>query len=355
MLNISDDLQKSEAISFATELKEKVVAGENFETLIKKYSDDEGTRLLEGNLGTSDGSLFPSQFEKVLSSLKIGEVSDPVVLNESVHLLKLTDIQNPQPEDFDSMKKLLEETLSKEETYDLFLNIVEKASDLMFSSVTLEELSKELEIEIKETNFFTRTESESIFRDSLLSEKIFRDPNIQKGQLSELIELNDQRAVIFKIVDFQNKEVKDFDSVAGQAKEQLKEKLIEKKLTSLQLKILQGLKEGKTLKNISSENRLNNNVVSYKQLGRNSSLFPSSVLTEIFNAPRSSQPVSFSSATLPGGNKIIFVLDKINESSETLSNEDTQELENFYLGVRSESDLADIQVGMLQEAKVVRY
>ena len=86
MVKITDEVEKIEAISLAENLKKQIQSGEEFETLVDKYSEDEGTKNFGGDLGISDGTAFPPEFESALLDLKIGQVSDPVVLDNSIHL-----------------------------------------------------------------------------------------------------------------------------------------------------------------------------------------------------------------------------------------------------------------------------
>ena len=94
MLNIDEGENKSEVIALAKELKSQVTAGSNFLELVKEYSDDEGTKDNGGELGVTDGSVFPPEFEEVIALMEEGSLSDPVELDESIHLLLLKDTQD---------------------------------------------------------------------------------------------------------------------------------------------------------------------------------------------------------------------------------------------------------------------
>ncbi|GIS75027.1 MAG: hypothetical protein CM1200mP12_07460 [Gammaproteobacteria bacterium] len=49
--------------------------------------------------------LFPEEFEIALEQLKEGQVSNPIALEESVHLVKLTNFQAPIPDEYESRKE----------------------------------------------------------------------------------------------------------------------------------------------------------------------------------------------------------------------------------------------------------
>lgn len=352
MIKINEEVSEAKAVSMANDLKKKISSGEDFEVLVAEYSEDEGTKNFEGNLGVSDGSAFPKEFEIALLDLKVGEISGPVVLDRSVHLLKLTEVKNPEPEDFESMKGNLKEDLEEELATSDFLNTLEVAADLTFSLNNLDALSEEMQIAVKETDFFSKEKPAKNFSDETLLEKIFSDSGIQEGQLSELIELNKELAVIFEVVDFKYPKTKDFENVKELVKKELRTKLLKEQMVLQQSKILSLLKKGETLQEISNQEGLK--VESYKKVSRDSSLFPRTALLEIFNTPRSSELISYSTAPLKGEDRVVFTIDAINDSSEKISNQELESFQNIFLEERSESELLDLQSRMLEEASITR-
>ena len=351
MINITIERHKQDAISLANDLRKKLESGENFESLIKEYSEDEGTKNSDGFLGVSDGSAFSPEFELALEGLEKGEVSQPIVLESSVHLLKLTDIQKPTPEKYNLIQEKLKENLIEQIAYQEFTDLLELAADLTFSLDNLELLSEELKLEIKTKDFFSRTEAEGIFKESILLDAIFNDSTIKKGNLSELIEIDDQNAIILEVTNFQEQETKDFEVVEEEAKTKLIDELSRERLESLQSKILGLLEQGSSLDDVSKENKIK--VQTYKSVTRDSSLFTRNVLLEIFNEPRSNLGKFYSSVSFANGDILIFRLDGVQDSSQEFVGEQKESLKNFFLAERSESELADLRINMQEVASVV--
>lgn len=351
MINITIERHKQDAISLANDLRKKLESGENFESLIKEYSEDEGTKNSDGFLGVSDGSAFSPEFELALEGLEKGEVSQPIVLESSVHLLKLTDIQKPTPEKYNLIQEKLKENLIEQIAYQEFTDLLELAADLTFSLDNLELLSEELKLEIKTKDFFSRTEAEGIFKESILLDAIFNDSTIKKGNPSELIEIDDQNAIILEVTNFQEQETKGFEVVEEEAKTKLIDELSRERLESLQSKILGLLEQGSSLDDVSKENKIK--VQTYKSVTRDSSLFTRNVLLEIFNEPRSNLGKFYSSVSFANGDILIFRLDGVQDSSQEFVGEEKESLKNFFLAERSESELADLRINMQEVASVV--
>ncbi len=66
-------------------------AGENFEELATKYSDDTSTKDKGGDLGFFERRQMVKEFDEKAFSMKVGEISEPIQTNFGFHIIKLTD------------------------------------------------------------------------------------------------------------------------------------------------------------------------------------------------------------------------------------------------------------------------
>ena len=350
MINISSERTKDQALDLANQIKKKIDSGDDFKSLVEEYSEDEGTKNTGGSLGISDGSAFPEEFEIALEQLKEGQVSNPIALEESVHLVKLTNFQAPIPDEYESRKEEIKQNLIEQAASTEYVDSLELAAELTFTNDSLDSLSQELNLEIKTKDFFSRAEAEKPFKDTELLNLIFNDLSIKEGNLSELIEIDNQYGVIFELEDFQEEKTKDFESVKNQAQDLLTNKLTEEKIEGLKAKLLAGLEAGSSLEVIAKENQLK--VDSYKSINRDSSLFTRNVLLEIFNEPKSSIGKSYSYASMLNGDEIVFRLDKVTQLNTEVSDEEKDSLKNFFLEDRAETELVTLQTSMQESSSV---
>ena len=350
MINISSERTKDQALDLANQIKKKIDSGDDFTSLVEEYSEDEGTKNTGGSLGISDGSAFPEEFEIALEQLKEGQVSNPIALEESVHLVKLTNFQAPIPDAYESRKEEIKQNLIEQAASAEYVDSLELAAELTFTNDSLDSLSQELNLEIKTKDFFSRAEAEKPFKDTELLNLIFNDLSIKEGNLSELIEIDNQYGVIFELEDFQEEKTKDFESVKNQAQDLLTNKLTEEKIEGLKAKLLAGLEAGSSLEDIAKENQLK--VDSYKSINRDSSLFTRNVLLEIFNEPKSSIGKSYSYASLLNGDEIVFRLDKVTQLNTEVSAEEKDSLKNFFLEDRAETELVTLQTSMQESSSI---
>ncbi len=85
------DAQKEDAKRRLNELRERIVAGEDFNVLAQKYSEDPSARSNGGEMGfVGRGAMVP-QFEAMGFKLRKGEISQPFESPFGIHIMQLID------------------------------------------------------------------------------------------------------------------------------------------------------------------------------------------------------------------------------------------------------------------------
>jgi parvulin-like peptidyl-prolyl isomerase len=84
------DLTEPEALAKAQDIRAKIVAGADFATLAKAESDDTGSAVKGGDLGSFKHKQMVPPFDQAAFSLPIGEVSEPVRSDFGYHLIKIS-------------------------------------------------------------------------------------------------------------------------------------------------------------------------------------------------------------------------------------------------------------------------
>ncbi len=82
---------KLETKKFLQQIKNQVLAGEDFEQLAKAHSEDKSSALDGGNLGWSTPGMFVPEFEATMNNIAIGEISEPFESQFGWHILQVTD------------------------------------------------------------------------------------------------------------------------------------------------------------------------------------------------------------------------------------------------------------------------
>ena len=109
----------------AKTLIDKISSGDKFAKLAKENSKDKGSAEKGGDLGYfSRGKMVP-EFERAALNLKVGELSAPVKTRFGFHVIKLTDIKEGEPADFDQSKAAIQKQLVNQKRKGLFDSYVE--------------------------------------------------------------------------------------------------------------------------------------------------------------------------------------------------------------------------------------
>jgi parvulin-like peptidyl-prolyl isomerase len=87
----ADEKTVNEKKALATELRQRILKGEDFAKLAKEYSDDTGTKDKGGDLGFFSKGQMVKEFEDAAFSLKPGEVSDVIKTKYGFHIIQVLD------------------------------------------------------------------------------------------------------------------------------------------------------------------------------------------------------------------------------------------------------------------------
>jgi peptidyl-prolyl cis-trans isomerase SurA len=91
LINTSDDTRDSDAISRLRQLRDRIEGGEDFASVAKTHSDDRASALQGGDLGwVSKGQMVP-EFEEVMTSSPIGELSQAFHSEFGWHILQVLE------------------------------------------------------------------------------------------------------------------------------------------------------------------------------------------------------------------------------------------------------------------------
>ena len=118
MLDVANYPSKEEAINKISEIKSKLDSGSlTFVDAVAEFSEDDATVASGGDLGFSAGFAFPEEFESALKGMSLNATSNLIDLEDTLHILKLTELIEPEIKSFaESAKELRAEFIASEAT-----------------------------------------------------------------------------------------------------------------------------------------------------------------------------------------------------------------------------------------------
>tara|TARA_B100001057_G_scaffold114175_5_gene112543 strand:- start:16740 stop:18593 length:1854 start_codon:yes stop_codon:yes gene_type:complete len=97
---IRGNYEDEESFNEKVLLAEEALGKQSFENVVQNFSDDEGTLQENGDLGFTDGEVFPEEFELVIAALSEGDISEKIFYEGNVHFLKITDVSGVEIQEF---------------------------------------------------------------------------------------------------------------------------------------------------------------------------------------------------------------------------------------------------------------
>ena len=200
LLEINDERTAEQAEAELTALRERIVAGEAFADLAGEYSEDPGSAVNGGNLGSMSKGVFVPEFEETLWVLEEGELSQPVKTDFGFHLILLNEISLDEYPEFAVMRAEIDTRLRRAQAEALFLERFRELDSLAFEQPdSLDGISEALALEVKTANGVTRNAGSGIFGNVELRGALFSDDVLNNSYNSSAIEYTDNRAVVARV------------------------------------------------------------------------------------------------------------------------------------------------------------
>ena len=221
MIAKSDD----DAVRIAQEVYEDLINGViDFTEAVKRYSDDEASIETAGDLGYSSGDAFPQEFEDTIKELSLNQISSPIDLGETIHIIKVTETLKSEAESKKSFADNLRQEFVNEEAGLLMGQAMIDAEELVLSGGDLNSIVDTLQLKVQSTKAITESEfSESIIADA----RPFFDAELVEGDI-EVIEVQDGFYVIElnsieppKVISFKDSRQKAINEVRAQKADEL--------------------------------------------------------------------------------------------------------------------------------------
>ena len=218
LISISDEVTEEDALAKVIDLKAQIDAGEDFAALAKENSDDEGSAAEGGDLGFSGKGVYVSGFEDALFSMAEGQVSEPVKTEFGYHLIKLLAVQVNDPPALAERAPALEEELLSEKRDQRYVDMVQQLADISYSSADLVDPADELGLELKELFGVSRETRDALFSEPKVQRALFDEENLSGEHNSEVIELDDGVALVFKVAAYHEASTKSLEQVRDQVR-----------------------------------------------------------------------------------------------------------------------------------------
>jgi len=345
------DIAGSEAdtIAAATAARQRILDGEDFGVVALELSVDTISAEEGGDIGYTDGSAFPAAVEEALTVLGLNEISEPVVSEFGVHLIKLTeDAENVFPP-IEEARERIEREIKSSEVELIYAERLEDLSNLAFETGDLLAISEDLGLETQTSDAFPRNGGSGFFANPAVVAEAFSDSVLLQGNNSEVVELNPSQSIVLRLLQYTEATVEPFDEVKPQIAVIIRTEMETEATQVLGDEIRDALAAGEPVDEILSANELEWIVEEGAQ--RSSLNLNREIIDQVFSMPAPAEgETETAGITLANGSYAVVELNQVNAGQ--VSDLEESEQERLQASLLQQLGNRDIQafVANLREA-----
>ena len=315
--NYSSD---EDAFNVINEVMLKLNSGDSFSNLAKEFSEDIVSKDNNGDLEYFDAEIFPEEFAVALKNMNLNDVSEIVELDETFHILKITEFNEFDLMTLEQMRDSIVQELIQSESSALMNDDYEIIDEMIFSGSSLVSISTSLSKELLEKKQLTQSNFDFILTEQNIKDFIFSpDSDLNKPNIFSV----EDSIIVIQIEDITEPKLLAIDKVQNEIVEYLSLQKTNDKMNLLMSELAIAKEEG------SIENFLNAydflSKESFVAIKRYSSLLPREVISKVFEVlPGSSVSIDSSN-----GDKYFVDLININKPSQELIEESYDQYKTF--------------------------
>jgi len=253
LVEINGDRDLEQAQTRATEAAQAIAAGGSFAEVAAQYSDDPGSADAGGDLGVVSKGALPEEMEEAIASLEPGMVSDPVVTDAGVHLIKVSDVVREQ--DLPTLEELAEQIRAdlKQGRAETLLNEdVARLEELLYEHSDMTVPAEQVGIEVITTDWVSLSSLPEPLSARQVQQALNSDQVRKDRHNSDLIETAPGEYLAVSILDDKAAEPLPLEDVSFAIRERLKGERAADRVQELSAQAEEKLQQGASLDEIAA-------------------------------------------------------------------------------------------------------
>ncbi len=205
-------------------LAEVQKAPAQFAELARKNSQDTGSAAKGGDLDYFGRGAMVKPFEDAVYALKKGEISGLVETEFGFHIIRLTDIQQPEQKSFESQRAKLELEVRAQLAQRKFAEAAEQFTNIVYEqSDSLKPVAERLKLEVQQAVNLGReaVAGNTAVNNPKLLAAVFSQDSIEKKRNTEAVELAPNVLAAARITSYSPARTLPLDEVKARVREQL--------------------------------------------------------------------------------------------------------------------------------------
>ena len=313
LFEVGADLAEADVLTLAREIQQRILEGEDFEALALEFSSDIVSAEEGGDIGYTDGSAFPSEIEEALEILAVNEVSDPIITEFGVHLVKLTEDSENSFQPYEEVVDRIERDKKSAEIELIYAERLQNLSNLAFETGDLLTISEELNLPILQSEPIGRSGGSAIYSNQELIAAAFSDEVLMDGNNSDVVELGTGQAVVLRIQEFNEAAVPTLEEVQPEIAVIIRTEMEREEVQKVGENLLDAAERGEGLDELLNANELE--WIVEEDIERNSFTVNREIVTKAFGMPRPTALPELTTITLDNGTFVLLELNQVNSGA----------------------------------------
>ena len=313
LFEVGADLAEADVLTLARETQQRILEGEDFEALALEFSSDIASAEEGGDIGYTDGSAFPSEIEEALEILAVNEVSDPIITEFGVHLVKLTEDSVNSFQPYEEVVDRIERDKKSAEIELIYAERLQNLSNLAFETGDLLTISEELNLPVLQSEPIGRSGGSAIFSNQELIAAAFSDEVLIDGNNSDVVELGTGQAVVLRIQEFNEAAVPTLEEVQPEIAVIIRTEMEREEVQKVGENLLDAAERGEGLDELLKANELE--WIVEEDIERNSFTVNREIVTKVFGMPRPTALPELTTITLDNGTFVLLELNQVNSGA----------------------------------------
>ena len=294
----------------------RIAQGEDFAELAKEVSNDTFSGENGGDLDFLEAGVMEPSFDEAAYELAaVGDTTELVKTSFGYHVIKLTELKKQVVQSLAEVTAELKAKVSNEKAQDKFYTQTQEMARVSFEFPdSLEDAASEVNTKIETSMWLSNSgtsNNEAPFNDPKVLEAAFSELVLQEELNSDIIELNDNEALVLRLNTYQEANVKPLAEVQTQ----IEKILVAQKATEKAQETMEGLLVQFKAGNDITE-QLTKNYVSFttkENVARYSADLDQSITREAFVLPHPTEgTISASTVALSNGDLALVEVQAVN-------------------------------------------
>ena len=268
-----------QALESIKNIEDLLTSGNDFSSIAAEYSEDIVTKDIGGDLDYFEKDIFPVEFDDAIQSLELNEYSKIIELDDTFHILKVTEKNIQEPLSEDQVKDDLIKELIETESLALMQDDFDESENMILNNNSLEEIASDLSKDISNSQLYTSSNYDFELTESEIKNYLFSPDSLKNVPYA--IELSD-RVIVLAINEVNEPALQDFDVVEESISDMLSQSKAVEKIVLMTNEINAITDKEEIMSFIGAYNYVAEE--SFVDVKRYSSLLPREVLNTIFNA-----------------------------------------------------------------------